>query len=159
MAVSFFGFLIAQVVAPALESLLDDLEATNGRYTYAILAEYWLRLSIANTYLWLLVFYTYFHLYLNLCAELLRFGDRVFYRCVFCVSSFCIAIISHSPIPIIACVFVPTETGGIRVKCPHFGVFGICRYTTGLFGTSISHAYDAIFLKSERPWLFSSFLQ
>jgi diacylglycerol O-acyltransferase-1 len=39
-----------------------------------------LKLSIANTYLWLLMFYTYFHLYLNLFAELLRFGDRVFYK-------------------------------------------------------------------------------
>jgi diacylglycerol O-acyltransferase-1 len=44
------------------------------------LADYWLRLSIANTYLWLLMFYFYFHLYLNLFAEILRFGDRVFYK-------------------------------------------------------------------------------
>jgi diacylglycerol O-acyltransferase-1 len=80
MAVSLLGFLIAQIVAPTLENLLNDLEATNGRFTYTILAEYWLKLSIANIYLWLLVFYTYFHLYLNLFAELLRFGDRVFYR-------------------------------------------------------------------------------
>jgi diacylglycerol O-acyltransferase 1 len=27
-----------------------------------------------------LIFYVYFHLYLNLFAELLRFGDRVFYK-------------------------------------------------------------------------------
>lgn len=80
MSVSLVFFLIAQIVAPNLENLLNDLEATNGRFTYTILAEYWLRLSITNTYLWLLVFYTYFHLYLNLFAELLRFGDRVFYR-------------------------------------------------------------------------------
>lgn len=37
-------------------------------------------LSIPNTYIWLLGFYFYFHLYLNLFAELTRFGDRVFYR-------------------------------------------------------------------------------
>jgi diacylglycerol O-acyltransferase-1 len=80
MSVSLVFFLIAQIVAPNLENLLNDLEATNGRFTYTILAEYWLRLSITNTYVWLLVFYTYFHLYLNLFAELLRFGDRVFYR-------------------------------------------------------------------------------
>jgi diacylglycerol O-acyltransferase-1 len=77
---SMFTFLTAQIVAPNLEHLLKDLEATNGRYTYSILAEYWLKLSIANTYLWLLGFYFYFHLYLNLFAELLRFGDRVFYK-------------------------------------------------------------------------------
>ena len=51
-----------------------------GTYTARMLAEYWLKLSIANTYLWLLMFYFYFHLYLNLFAELLRFGDRVFYK-------------------------------------------------------------------------------
>jgi diacylglycerol O-acyltransferase-1 len=79
-AVALFTFLAAQVVGPALESLLKDLEATNGTYTVGILADYWLRLSIANTYLWLIVFYFYFHLYLNLFAEILRFGDRVFYK-------------------------------------------------------------------------------
>lgn len=75
---STFTFLIYQIVAPTLENLLKDLDATGGRYTTSILAEYWLRLAIANTYLWLLVFYFYFHLYLNFFAELLRFGDRVF---------------------------------------------------------------------------------
>jgi diacylglycerol O-acyltransferase-1 len=79
-AVALFSFLAAQVVTPALEGLVKDLEATNGTYTLSMLAEYGLRLSIANTYLWLLMFYAYFHLYLNLFAELLRFGDRVFYK-------------------------------------------------------------------------------
>ena len=54
VAVTIFTFLAAQVVSPALESLVGDLEATNGTFTASILAEYWLRLSIANTYLWLL---------------------------------------------------------------------------------------------------------
>ena len=75
-----FTFLIAQIVTPNVENLLSDLDKTNGRYTYSILATYWLRLSITNTYLWLMVFYFYFHLWLNLFAELLRFGDRVFYK-------------------------------------------------------------------------------
>jgi len=77
---SLFTFLIAQTVAPNLENLLQDLEKTGGKITVSIMAEYWLKLSIPNTYLWLMTFYFYFHLYLNLCAELLRFGDRVFYR-------------------------------------------------------------------------------
>eukprot|EP00980_Cylindrotheca_fusiformis_P028101 scaffold22580_cov210-Cylindrotheca_fusiformis.AAC.8 len=80
IAISLFTFLAAQLVAPNLRNLLRDLEATNGRYTYHILAEYWLKLAVSNTYMWLLMFYTYFHLYLNLFAELLRFGDRVFYK-------------------------------------------------------------------------------
>ena len=75
-----FVFLIAQTVNPILDGLLRDLDASNGRYTFGLLADYWLRLSLPSTYLWLMTFYFYFHLYLNLCAELLRFGDRVFYR-------------------------------------------------------------------------------
>jgi diacylglycerol O-acyltransferase-1 len=77
---TLFILLIAQFVTPTLDSLVIDLEKTQGVYTARIFAEYWLKLAIANTYLWLLMFYVYFHLYLNLWAELLRFGDRVFYK-------------------------------------------------------------------------------
>jgi diacylglycerol O-acyltransferase-1 len=80
VAVTAYTFLAAQVVTPTLEHLVRDLEATRGTFTPHILAAYWLKLSVANTYLWLLMFYIYFHLYLNLFAEILRFGDRVFYR-------------------------------------------------------------------------------
>jgi diacylglycerol O-acyltransferase-1 len=77
---ALFTFFVSQFVTPTLEGLVADLEANSGQYTFTMLAEYWLRLSIANTYLWLLMFYFYFHLFLNLFAELLRFGDRVFYK-------------------------------------------------------------------------------
>jgi diacylglycerol O-acyltransferase-1 len=59
---------------------VKDLETTDGKLTYDMWAQYGLRLSIANTYCWLLVFYGYFHLYLNIMAEILRFGDRIFYK-------------------------------------------------------------------------------
>lgn len=80
LGVAIFMFLVAQIVTPALHDLIEDLKETRGTITPAIMAEYWLRLSITNTYLWLLMFYIYFHLYMNLFAELLRFGDRVFYK-------------------------------------------------------------------------------
>jgi hypothetical protein len=80
IGIALITFLVAQVINPALASLLSDLEETNGTYTYQMMADYWLRLSVANTYVWLIMFYVYFHLYLNLFAELLRFGDRVFYK-------------------------------------------------------------------------------
>jgi diacylglycerol O-acyltransferase 1 len=80
VCMAIFTFLSAQVVTPALEGIVRELEATHGTYTLSILADYALRLSIPNTYLWLLMFYSYFHLYLNLLAEILRFGDRVFYK-------------------------------------------------------------------------------
>ncbi len=80
LALSLLIFLIAQVITPTLGSLVKDLEGTNGKLTLNLFAEYGLKLSLANTYCWLLVFYGYFHVYLNLSAELLRFGDRVFYK-------------------------------------------------------------------------------
>jgi diacylglycerol O-acyltransferase-1 len=86
VTLSVFTFLVYQIVAPNLENLLNDLDATGGRYTTSILAEYWLKLTITNTYMWLLMFYFYFHLYLNLFAELLRFGDRVFCKSVVLLS-------------------------------------------------------------------------
>ncbi|XP_019863510.1 PREDICTED: diacylglycerol O-acyltransferase 1-like [Amphimedon queenslandica] len=39
-----------------------------------------LLLALPNHLLWLLLFYFYFHSYLNVLAELLRFGDRSFYK-------------------------------------------------------------------------------
>ena len=36
--------------------------------------------QIPNLYIWLLMFYCFFHLWLNILAELLRFGDRAFYK-------------------------------------------------------------------------------
>lgn len=80
VVVCMYFFLVAQTVTPTLDNLMRDLDASNGRYSFGLLADYWLRLGIPNTYLWLMTFYFYFHLYLNLCAELLRFGDRVFYK-------------------------------------------------------------------------------
>lgn len=43
------------------------------------LVERILKLSIPNLYVWLLGFYWFFHIYLNILAEVLRFGDRQFY--------------------------------------------------------------------------------
>ena len=80
ITLSLGGFIAAQVITPNLIAMVEDLKETNGVYTVEILAEYGMRLSIANTYCWLLMFYSYFHLYLNLWAEILRFGDRVFYK-------------------------------------------------------------------------------
>jgi diacylglycerol O-acyltransferase-1 len=80
ITLSLGGFIAAQVINPNLIAMVEDLKETNGVYTVKIFTEYGMRLSIANTYCWLLMFYSYFHLYLNLWAEILRFGDRVFYK-------------------------------------------------------------------------------
>ena len=39
-----------------------------------------LKLALPNMYAWLCMFYCLFHLWLNILAELLRFGDREFYK-------------------------------------------------------------------------------
>jgi diacylglycerol O-acyltransferase 1 len=38
-----------------------------------------LKLSIPMLYVWLCMFYCFFHCWLNILAEVLRFGDRMFY--------------------------------------------------------------------------------
>ena len=69
-------FAVKQYIEPVLtlSPLADPTLSTS------LILEKILMLSIPNTYIWLLGFYFYFHLYLNLFAELTRFGDRVFYR-------------------------------------------------------------------------------
>ncbi|EEQ97453.1 sterol o-acyltransferase, putative, partial [Perkinsus marinus ATCC 50983] len=44
-----------------------------------ILSERILKLAVPNLYLWLLMFFTLFHTWMNILAELTRFGDREFY--------------------------------------------------------------------------------
>eukprot|EP00984_Skeletonema_dohrnii_P027981 scaffold17774_cov117-Skeletonema_dohrnii-CCMP3373.AAC.2 len=81
ISATLVAFLAAQVVAPNLDLLIKDLEANGkGELRYQVIADYLLKLSITSTYIWLLGFYGFFHCFMNLTAELLRFGDRVFYQ-------------------------------------------------------------------------------
>jgi diacylglycerol O-acyltransferase-1 len=69
-------FIAAQVIAPTLDLLVHDLETSRGELRTQTIGDYLLKLSISSTYIWLLVFYGFFHCFLNLTAEILRFGDR-----------------------------------------------------------------------------------
>lgn len=73
-------FLCAQIVVPNLNSLVRDLANSKGELRATVLGDYLLRMSIASTYIWLLFFFAFFHCFMNITAELLRFGDRVFYK-------------------------------------------------------------------------------
>ena len=73
---TLIAFFAAQVIAPNLDSLVRDLDANRGEVRIHVIGDYLLKLSITSTYIWLLVFYGFFHCFLNLTAELLRFGDR-----------------------------------------------------------------------------------
>ena len=67
---------VIQYLLPLLRGASDAIVARDG----PLASEAFLRLSLPITYAWVLGFYTFFHVWLNLLAEVLRFGDRVFYR-------------------------------------------------------------------------------
>uniref|UniRef100_A0A5B7AMK8 O-acyltransferase n=1 Tax=Davidia involucrata TaxID=16924 RepID=A0A5B7AMK8_DAVIN len=69
------GFIVEQYINPIVQNSQHPLK---GNLLYAI--ERVLKLSIPNLYVWLCMFYCFFHLWLNILAELLRFGDREFYK-------------------------------------------------------------------------------
>jgi len=79
IAVTVLTFLVTQTIFPSLDHLVENLEG-DGKIHVHDMAEILLKLTIPNTYVWLMIFYLYFHLFLNFMAELLRFGDRVFYK-------------------------------------------------------------------------------
>ncbi|XP_050395799.1 diacylglycerol O-acyltransferase 1 isoform X1 [Patella vulgata] len=68
--------LIQQWIIPTVNNAMKPL-ADMALYR---VAERLLKLSIPNHFIWLLFFYWFFHSTLNVIAEVLRFGDRVFYR-------------------------------------------------------------------------------
>lgn len=80
MEIIFIGiinvFIVEQYVMPTLQNSLVHFDNLN----IIPIVERVLKLCVPNTIVWLLIFYALFHSYLNLVAELLRFGDRVFYR-------------------------------------------------------------------------------
>jgi len=70
--------LVEQFIMPTIKNTISHhlVRGTDVPYLFARL----LKLAIPSLLVWLLMFYTFFHLYLNILGELLRFGDRQFYR-------------------------------------------------------------------------------
>ena len=68
--------LIEQYLHPTVMNAMASLRTLN----YINLLERILKIAIPNGCVWLLMFYAVFHSYLNVIAELLRFGDRLFYK-------------------------------------------------------------------------------
>lgn len=69
------GFIIEQYINPIVQNSQHPLK---GNLLYAI--ERVLKLSVPTLYVWLCMFYCFFHLWLNILAELLCFADREFYK-------------------------------------------------------------------------------
>jgi diacylglycerol O-acyltransferase-1 len=69
-------FFSEQYIAPAVQNTLVYMDTMK----FVHLFERVLKLAVPSLFVWLLMFYALFHAYLNLLAELLRFGDRLFYK-------------------------------------------------------------------------------
>ena len=69
-------FSVEQYIKPTLANSIVPLDEMD----ILEIVERVLKLSIPNTWVWLLIFYSFFHLWLNLLAELTGFADRSFYR-------------------------------------------------------------------------------
>ena len=69
-------FLIQQSVLPITRSTVTSLNDLNSWD----IVEKVLRLQMQYVGVWILMFYSFFHCFLNIMAELLYFGDREFYR-------------------------------------------------------------------------------
>ncbi|XP_030053094.1 diacylglycerol O-acyltransferase 1 isoform X2 [Microcaecilia unicolor] len=67
--------LIQQWIAPIIQKSLKPI----NEIEFSLLMEYILKLAVPNQFVWLILFYWFFHCFLNLIAELLCFGDREFY--------------------------------------------------------------------------------
>ena len=72
---AFIVFIAQQYIMPLLLASSPTLDAMDlPGIVYIVL-----KLSLPVTYVWLAGFYAFFHVWLNLLGELLRFGDRQFY--------------------------------------------------------------------------------
>ncbi|KYR00645.1 diacylglycerol O-acyltransferase 1 [Tieghemostelium lacteum] len=69
-------YMVEQYMVPLVQNSLKPME----QYDMVRIVERVMKLSLPNLYVWLLGFYVFFHLYLNIMAEITRFGDREFYR-------------------------------------------------------------------------------
>ncbi|KAK6941359.1 Membrane bound O-acyl transferase, MBOAT [Dillenia turbinata] len=69
------GFIIEQYILPIAKNSQHPLK---GDLLYGL--ERVLKLSVPNLYVWLCMFYCFFHLWLNILAEITCFGDREFYK-------------------------------------------------------------------------------
>ncbi|KAM9015772.1 LOW QUALITY PROTEIN: diacylglycerol O-acyltransferase 1 [Ara ararauna] len=68
--------LIQQWMVPTIQNSMKPFRDMD----YSRIMERLLKLAVPNHLIWLIFFYWFFHSCLNVVAELLRFGDREFYR-------------------------------------------------------------------------------
>ncbi|XP_023933327.1 diacylglycerol O-acyltransferase 1 [Lingula anatina] len=74
--VQIMGGLVQQWMIPTVRNSMQPFHHSK----WSRILERLLKLAIPNHLIWLMFFYWFFHSCLNVVAELLRFGDREFYR-------------------------------------------------------------------------------
>ena len=74
--VSLIIFIFVQIEIPIIETTFKDIQHKN----YLEIIEKLGYLSIPNVYSWILMFYAFFHCWLNYLAEISQFADRNFYK-------------------------------------------------------------------------------
>lgn len=82
LCVILIKLLVDQYTLPILQNTFLPMEVFRTMSKRSIclhFAERLLKLSVPNVYIWLLFFYAVFHCWLNVLAEVTRFGDRCFY--------------------------------------------------------------------------------
>ncbi|KAJ3055280.1 hypothetical protein HK097_011011 [Rhizophlyctis rosea] len=75
LGIAAMYLLGAQYAAPTLRNSFDAVKDVH----LTRMAERILKLSLISVVMWLLMFWCFFHCWLNMIAEVLRFGDRRFY--------------------------------------------------------------------------------
>jgi len=69
-------FITEQYIEPTIDNSIKPLQDMD----WLVILERVLKLSLPTLYFWMAMFYTLFELWLNVLAELTRFGDREFYK-------------------------------------------------------------------------------
>lgn len=121
--------LVEQYILPAVANTFIHIQTFNALHLF----ERVLTLAVPCLMVWLLGFYALFHAFLNLVAELLRFGDR--YVCAVRSASW-LSIFSLTLRAFFSLAAVcSTRIGGIVQLWKSFGDFGINRCIIGVCAT------------------------
>lgn len=83
-SLAMIHILTEQYAIPTIKNSMKHMDQLD----FVGMFERVLKLSVSSLYIWLLGFYAFFHSFLNTMAEVLRFGDRMFYRSWWNASTF-----------------------------------------------------------------------
>ena len=140
-------FITEQYIEPTIDNSIKPLQDMD----WLVIVERVLKLSLPTLYFWMAMFYTLFELWLNVLAELTRFGDREFYKAWWNSSTLseyvriaeCLSVTpwtsGHPPAATVDArsdSHAPTHTRATPSRLPGTGGFGISPFTNGCFGTS-----------------------